>query len=429
MLFIYLFGILIFYYGSGLILYWYISTPELNSIPIFGATTLKTVSDSLVASKLYCYAGIIILMHFVIVGLTYALFYNKLYFSFITKKVHLLGSSDWIQDTFFLGFFIACYAISNAFAGVLPSSIRNIIFVLGNYILLYFPIFFIKSRGLVTNPSYRTYRFFITIYFALVVSVGFISGWKSNFVLPIAMLIIIWLLTQRKINYKPFLLLIVLYLFTTFFVYPYVEKFREEASSNLSRAERLVKSIESFEHIDLKDEFMNNTANLSSRVTRLDDLALVAYNHEVLGKNYFNTLKYTFINLIPRFIYPNKPSVTYETRWLIPRIYGKSSLTNTDDSTSLGFTTISDAYLNGGVIIVIAYSIFIGLIMGMFNKTLFKATMNGYLRAGLVIFLVAPALSGKAVYDIVGDYFRILITLYILLNCLKLLSIKRVSQE
>ena len=118
-----------------------------------------------------------------------------------------------------------------------------------------------------------------------------------------------------------------------------------------------------------------------------------------------------FISLIPRIIWPGKPSITHYYNDF-GRDYG--FLYPTDFTTSIDITWIGEMFLNFGW-----YGIFIGFLYGLFYQLLFTYFIRRRELTSLSVILYALTLyymiRGAVFADIFSGLFKFVITLVIIL--------------
>ncbi|MEI8175599.1 MAG: hypothetical protein WCG78_01895 [Candidatus Omnitrophota bacterium] len=177
---------------------------------------------------------------------------------------------------------------------------------------------------------------------------GVLAGFSSMVLAPIALVCVAYIKATKKIPVVT--IAIVVLLFATF-VIPFTKTFRSYywAGSDIK-----VSLHNTLEDLSNKDRMEDQRTVAVGRIGNSVQLAVTCYQKKeegVMVKTYASLFDY-LCQFIPRFMWPNRPSVNYN------RVGKELGLLNPDDNTtSCGLTLIAAFIINNG---------FIGVVIGMF---------------------------------------------------------------
>jgi predicted small integral membrane protein len=128
-----------------------------------------------------------------------------------------------------------------------------------------------------------------------------------------------------------------------------------------------------------------------SRLSLLTQAAHVLdWTPDTVPYQYGRTYSYMFITLIPRFMWPDKPSMSEANRFYQVQ-YGLTA-ENQLDSVSIAVGFLTEGYINFGWLGVVGVAYFVGLALGIFQRT-FLGAGSGMLFGSLGLALVPGFLA------------------------------------
>jgi hypothetical protein len=247
----------------------------------------------------------------------------------------LLQNSFSKDYSFYFFFILVLSIIGNFFSSYsfAKSGIGSIIPVLS---YLVYPITIFIAYTFKRNNSKSIILLFLLVsYFGYQ---SFFSLWRSQFLLFIFSLLFgIYLKYKSKLG-----VFIIISVFVVSFILPFQILKREKSEINLNYSEIL------YESLTLSNSVKINyiSAFLSQRINYVRELGYVQFaiaNHSLEYRN-GDSYKEIFYQLIPRFLWSDKPSYNYTTGYVIPR--RAQLVSESDEITSWGVNVIAEFIYN-----------------------------------------------------------------------------------
>lgn len=340
---------------------------------------------------------------------------NSKYFFIINKKN--LVSYLLIFTTVFQSYLLVSGINSFGNTNQDNSGILSLIRMLSGY-LTPFPL--IISAYIIFIENYRERKFLSIFYISLSVQIlnGFLSGMKENILEPILYVIIVYLVSGKKISKK----LTVSGILIIIFLYPINSTYRNVITNpHLRTNSNLINFVITFKIISkqsISETLFGGVESYSER-TSMFPFLLYAIDYEKNWDYYKDMTRYITLPInwaIPRVIWADKPkadtgAILYE------KITGKKSLT------AVTPTSIGWAYFEGGILYLILIFIIVGLVLEYIDNRNLKNPL------ALVFYIILFQACLKPEWD---PYFLIsslipMIIIYLLL--IKIIGVRRISIE
>ena len=312
-------------------------------------------NQSLFNALIFCYFSLLLL---------YIGFYNRLnlrinLFPFY-KKVKLIDSPWIILYFFLLGLFGKTIEIFSGYYylvqvnSIIPYYEPNSFFGFANFgpILSLFSIFsFLYSFYLYNLTKRKVYLIYFLLIFIFEILVGFPTGSKEKLIKPVVYFIL-YLSLMQKLSLKFVLSFVVI---VVFFVFPFVTLYRS-SGNDFSNFLTSYFNKENFSYSEGRSMEIGNRLSGVAIVASVIDQTPSVHDY-TYGRDYLNT----FLALIPRVFWPDKPIV------LDHNAFGrKYNLVSPND-----FVTSVTPYWFGEAFINFSYfGVFVGIFYGLFLKNL-----------------------------------------------------------
>jgi hypothetical protein len=267
---------------------------------------------------------------------------------------------------------------------------RQIILILQKDIpLLAFALLF---RSYLSGTASRTDRIFIVFYIAISFLTGLSSGWLGAFAIPMIICTIVYIAEKRKV---PRLMIGCIVVYVLFFQASKVdvrERYwvKQESSSRIERIEFWFKeSLARWEYAldEPTDQAIRDLAYQSlSRLSLLEQSANVLdLTPREVPYQEGRLYAYMSYTLIPRFMWPDKPSVNEANRFYQVE-YGLTTERNLS-SVSIAVGVLTESYINFGWPGVVFIMFLLGILFDYIQKT-FLSKASGLLFTGIGIILI-----------------------------------------
>jgi hypothetical protein len=256
--------------------------------------------------------------------------------------------------------------------------------------------------------------------------IGLASGWLGSFASIVVICGAVYLLEKRKVPRVAVLLVII---FTLFFQVGKRE-FREtywQGGTEASKIER-VKFWAETSLNKWGDAFtdptgleLNEALNASlSRMSLLTQTAnVVDKTPRVVPYQFGHLYAYMIYTLIPRFIWPNKPSVSDANRFyqVAYGLSGEDAL----DSVAIGVGTMPEAYISFGWFGVLGIMFLLGIFYDVYQRTFFAKSSGGLMFCiGVALIPQMIGIEAQMAGYLGGILQQVLLTLIIFLPVIRL---------
>jgi hypothetical protein len=283
--------------------------------------------------------------------------------------------------------------------------------------------FFFRKYVLGTAP--RIDKALVLIFIASRVLVALSTGWLGTLVWPGIICALIYITEGRRIP----VLTTVLVLASVLFLQVGKEAFRDvywEHQAEGTMTERVKFWIE--QSASRWSEAMNGKGSETSEglatetVSRLSLLTQAAHvldwTPEIVPFQHGRTYAYMAVTLIPRFLWPEKPSVSDANRFY-QVAYGLTT-ENQLDKVSIAVGFLTEGYMNFGWWGVVIITFCVGLALGMFQKTFLAADSSTLFRCiGLAAIPGLMVLESQLAQYLAGLVQQAALTCLILLPIVK----------
>lgn len=272
---------------------------------------------------------------------------------------------------------------------------RQIITILTNIIPTF--AFAVLFASLLRKEAHYIDKLIIAGYVGLRFISGMSSGWLGAFVSLVVVMSLVYLAEKRRL---PMTALVLVAAFTLFFQVGKVEFRREywQTNSDAGRSEKIGFWIN--RSMDVWGEVLSNPSSdtireaLEPSLTRVSLLTQTAnvidQTPSVVPYQYGSLYYYMAITLIPRFVWPDKPSVNEANRFY-QVAYGLTGEDELDD-VSIAVGVLTESYINFGWIGVVVLMFLLGIVLEFYQRT-FLAPDSGIFLTALGIVLIPQFLG------------------------------------
>lgn len=260
-------------------------------------------------------------------------------------------------------------------------------------------------------------KLILIIYVASRAVSGLGSGWLGPLVGLGLTVITLYTFQNRSVPWKYIALTVGLLLFFQVGKTAYRDAFWErETDATLAQRVTFWVNASASQWFDSERSSDTGTGELASQtLERASLLVQVAHVIEITPSmvpfQYGSTYSYMAVTWIPRFLWPEKPSMSDANRFY-QIAYGLSDR-HTVQSTSISVGCLAEAYINFGWYGVIAIMFLVGVLLGVFERTFFTEGANGYFLAmGLAlmpVFLSIESQFAQYFSGVVQQFFLMLL--------------------
>jgi hypothetical protein len=220
-------------------------------------------------------------------------------------------------------------------------------------------------------------RFLVLVYLAIALIVGLSSGWLGSFVGLGLICAAIYVYERRRLPVRAVFIILPVILF----LQPTKDKFRERywrSDSSSSRLERTSFWINnswgmwSDTFADPSGEGAKQLANQSlNRFSLLQQTANVMESTpDVVPYQHGRLYSYIFVTLVPRFVWPDKPSVNDANRWY--QVSYRLTAPQYLKGVSIAVGTLAESFINfgwlGPVLVIFPLGVFLGSVQRIFLR-------------------------------------------------------------
>jgi hypothetical protein len=285
--------------------------------------------------------------------------------------------------------------------------------------------FAILFRFLLRGEGSGLDRFLVLLYLAIALIVGVSSGWLGSFVGLGLICAAIYVYERRRLPLRAMFLILPVILF----LQPAKDQFRERywrSDSNSNHLERTSFWINdswrmwSDTFADPSGEGAKQLANQSlNRFSLLQQTANVMESTpEVVPYQYGRLYSYILVTLVPRFVWPDKPSVNDANRWY--QVSYRLTSPQYLKGVSISVGTLAESFINfgwlGPVLVIFPLGIFLGLVQRIFLRDTSGLLLNSLGVALLPGFL---GIEGQLAEYLGGLIQQIALALFVLVPVLK----------
>ena len=257
--------------------------------------------------------------------------------------------------------------------------------------------FAILFRHVLRGKSSDLDRFLVLAYVFIVLALGLSSGWLGSFVALGLICGAIYVNEYRKLPLMALLIILPLILFFQ----PAKSEFRSRfwrSDSSASHLERITfwvnrsfgmwKTVIADPSGEGARDLVDNTL---SRFSLLQQTAnVMELTPEVVPYQYGRLYSYVAVTLIPRFVWPEKPSVSDANRWY--QVSYRLTSPRELGGVSIGAGMLAESYINFGWFGPLLVMLPLGVFLELFNTTFLRHT-SGLLSNSLGVVLL-PGLIG-----------------------------------
>jgi hypothetical protein len=245
----------------------------------------------------------------------------------------------------------------------------------------------------------------------LVVSTpALISGFRGLFVLPWIILITSLYWAQKRFPWKLFTALAL----STYFIIIPITSFYKTARQRdgLSIAESVNYTVDELEKVDLIDYLGEKSGTIKERYAIMPIFSVIVdRTGETVPYQEGGTYLNFFLNFIPRFVWPDKPSVNGFSNSL-PREYGIIGFD--DEHTSVGLGMLGEAWTNFGYVGLLFFMPLYGIIYRfLFGWILVKSDFSKAACAIYMPILWQLAQQENVLVNNIGAIFKFLLLMWL----------------
>lgn len=195
----------------------------------------------------------------------------------------------------------------------------------------------------------------LSIFLLIEIFYSFFGGMAGNVMRPLVFVLLAYMKTKKRIPLVPVVLITIFFIF---YVVPFMKTFREQywygtdAKTSINYAQGLLSD---------KNKLSDRQDETLKRLSNPLEMAVICYEIRKEKReisSYHHGLPEYFSRFVPRFLWPNKPSINYNE---IGREIGL--LDPNDYSTSIGLTFIGGLIMDSGTFGVIAGMFLLGILV------------------------------------------------------------------
>jgi len=285
-------------------------------------------------------------------------------------------------------------------------------------------------RKCLTDKGSRLDRVLLWVYFPVRIVSGLASGWLGSVVGVGFICGVMYFLVRRKIPLTTVAISVVAVLFLQVGKKEFRASYwnQGEAGGVVERATSWLSGSAS-----KWSEAMNSTGNDSSRelssesLERTSLLPQVAHVLDVTPSQIpfqgGGSYSYMAISLIPRFVWPDKPSVNDANRHY-QIVYGLSTARDVN-SVNIGIGCLTEAYISFGWVGVICIMFAIGIILGIYERSFLAHDSSPlFLAIGVALLLNILGIEAQMSAYLGGVIQTVLLTILVFLPVLRNRSVK-----
>jgi len=257
----------------------------------------------------------------------------------------------------------------------------------------------------------------LAIFLILEISYGLLSGMAQNATRPIIFVFLAYIKTRKKVPLVPITLILIL---LVFYLVPYIKTFRQQ----YWHGEGLSQSVEyTTANLSDEDKLALGRDQAIIRLSNPLEMAVVCYEARLSGRRLstYEGLPEYISRFVPRFIWPNKPSVNYN------KIGRDADILNPDDySTAISLTLIGGLIMDYGTYGVIAGMFLVGILLRMLWQWLVIRPMGNTFTFAVYSALIYRFIFPDDLYGILHGVLSFVIYTYFLARLVNRSYYKRV---